>query len=252
MIGDNNRMDGAVVRIDGICVRYRLAKEKPKTLQEYLIHRLKGRRLDYEDFWAVKDVTFEVGMGEALGIIGRNGAGKSTLLKVLAGVIKPTGGGVSVRGTIAPLIELGAGFDMELTGIENIYLNASLLGLSRNEIKSKLQNIVEFSELGDFIYSPLKNYSSGMVARLGFSIATEVKPDVLIIDEILGVGDESFQKRSRERLTSFREMGATMLIVSHSMEEIRVLCDKVLWLDHGMTRLFGDSEHVTKEYQQSV
>ena len=243
-------MNEAAIKISNVSVKYRLAKEKPKTLQEYIIHRLKGGRMNYEDFWALSDINIEVCRRETLGIIGHNGAGKSTLLKVIAGVLKPTHGDVMVNGKIAPLIELGAGFDMELTGKENIYLNASILGLSRKEIDKKLNNIVEFSELGEFIHSPLKSYSSGMVSRLGFSIATEVDPEILIIDEILAVGDERFNKKCMERMTGFKKSGITMLFVSHSMKEVKRLCDRVLWLDHGRQRMFGDPKSITEEYQK--
>jgi ABC-2 type transport system ATP-binding protein len=241
-------MNEIVIKICNVSVKYHLAKEKPKTLQEYIIHRLKGRRMDYEDFWALRDVNIEVYRGETLGIIGHNGAGKSTLLKVTAGVLKPTAGNVTVTGKIAPLIELGAGFDMDLTGKENIYLNASILGLSRKEIERKLNNIVEFSELAEFIYSPLKSYSSGMISRLGFSIATEVDPEILIIDEILAVGDERFNKKCMERMTGFKKSGTTILFVSHSMEAVKMLCNRVLWLDHGEQKMFGDPYTVTNEY----
>ncbi len=227
------------IQMSGVSVRYLLTREKPKTLQEYLIQRLKGRKTIREDFWALRDISIDVAQGEALGIIGSNGAGKSTLLKVIAGVLKPTEGLVSVNGKIAPLIELGAGFDMELTGAENIYLNASILGLSRKEIGRKFRDIVVFSELGEFIYSPLKSYSSGMVARLGFSIATEVDPAVLIIDEILAVGDEHFRKKCNERIREFKEKGTTMLLVSHNMNDIEKLCSKVMWLDHGQIHEAG-------------
>ena len=246
-----SEMDELMIKVNGVSVKYRLAKEKPRTLQEYIIKRLKGRRIDYEDFWALKGINLEVHKGETLGIIGYNGAGKSTLLKVIAGVLKPTEGDVKVNGMIAPLIELGAGFDMELTGRENIYLNASILGLSRKEINGKFNRIVEFSELNEFIHSPLKSYSSGMVSRLGFSIATEVDPDILIIDEILAVGDERFRKKCDERIKGFKKKGTTILFVSHSMREIKRLCDKVLWLDHGRPRMHGDPESVTEEYQKA-
>jgi len=237
------------IKIRGVSVRYRLAKEKPKTLQEYIIHRLKGRKIDYEDFWALKDINIEVRKGETLGIIGHNGAGKSTLLKVIAGVLKSTEGTVVVNGKLAPLIELGAGFDMELTGMENIYLNASILGLSRKETDKRLDKIIEFSELREFIYSPLKNYSSGMVSRLGFSIATEVNPDILIVDEILAVGDEQFKKKCNKRMLGFKEKGATMLLVSHVMADIKAFSDKVLWLDHGQIHAYGDKiTALTEEY----
>jgi len=245
-------MSDTALKITDVSVRYRLSREKPKTLQEYLIHRLKGKKTSYEDFWALKDVNLEVGKGETLGIIGSNGAGKSTLLKVVAGVLKPTKGNVSVSGKIAPLIELGAGFDMELTGSENIYLNASILGLSKREIDNKFQAIVDFSELGGFIYSPLKTYSSGMIARLGFSIATEVDPDILIIDEILAVGDEHFKKKSKERISRFREKGVTMLFVSHAMEDVSRLCNSVLWMDRGSPRMCGGPVAITTEYLKAM
>lgn len=243
-------MDGSIIKVEGLSLRYRITRERPRTLQEYIIGLLKGKRLDYEGFWALKDVSVDVKIGETLGIIGPNGAGKSTLLKVIARVLKPTRGSVTVNGKIAPLIELGAGFDMELTGKENIYLNASILGISRDEIRAKFQRIVEFSELGDFIHSPLKSYSSGMIARLGFSIATEVDPDILIIDEILAVGDERFRKKCNERIMSFKERGTTILFVSHSMAEVRRLCDRVLWLDKGTVKMYGDPESITKRYQK--
>ena len=211
---------------------------------------MKGKRIDYEDFLALKEVNLAVRRGETLGIIGHNGAGKSTILKVIARVIKPIQGEVIVRGSIAPLIELGAGFDPELTGKENVYLNASILGLSRKEITRKFNKIVEFSELSEFIHTPLKSYSSGMVSRLGFSIATEVDPDILIIDEVLSVGDEHFKKKCNERILNFKKRGTTMLIVSHTMSEVTRLCDKVLWLDHGAVRMFGNPRTVTHEYDK--
>lgn len=245
-------MDSAMIEINDVCVRYRLAKEKPKTLQEYLIDRLKGKRHDYEDFWALRDLNIGVRKDETFGIVGRNGAGKSTLLKVIAGVLRPTSGRVSVHGKIAPLIELGAGFDPELTGAENIYLNASILGLSRSEIKERFPSIVDFSELNEFIYSPLKSYSSGMVARLGFSIATEVDPDILIIDEILSVGDKQFVTKCNERMRLFREKGTTMLLVSHNLVEIAEICSTVLWMDHGGAKMCGEPKTVIDEYVKSL
>lgn len=243
-------MNETMIKVEGLSLRYRLVKERPRTLQEYIIRLLRGKRLEYEGFWALKNVSIEVKRGETLGIIGPNGAGKSTLLKVIASVLRPTEGSVTVKGRIAPLIELGAGFDMELTGAENIYLNASILGLSRGEIKKRFDRIVEFSELSDFIHSPLKSYSSGMVARLGFSIATEVEPDILIIDEVLAVGDERFRKKCDERIMSFKRQGTTILFVSHSMNEVKKLCDNVLWLEKGSQRMYGRSEDVVKEYMK--
>lgn len=245
------KIDAPAVRLQSITVRYRLAKEKPKTLQEYLIRRLKGKKVEYENFLALRDVSLDILQGETLGIIGHNGAGKSTLLMVVAGVLKPSAGSVAVNGKMAPLIELGAGFDHELTGVENIFLNASILGLSRREIKKKIDDIIDFSELREFIYSPLKSYSSGMVARLGFAIATEVDPDILIVDEILSVGDEHFSKKCERRMAGFRQKGVTIVIVSHDMGEIEKLCDRVVWLDHGKIRAAGLPGRTIKEYKMA-
>ncbi len=238
-----------MIRVENVSVKYRLIKERPKTFQEYIINYLKGRRFKAETLWALREISLDVRNGESLGIIGPNGAGKSTLLKVVAGVIKPVEGRVDVNGKIAPIIELGAGFDHELTGKENIYLNASILGFSRNEIEKRLESIIDFSEMREFINTPLKNYSSGMIARLGFSIATEVNPDILIIDEVLAVGDAHFKKKSRDRIMDFRKRGITILFVSHSMEEVRGLCDKVLWLDHGKVKMMGEPDSVITAYQ---
>lgn len=229
------------IGIKGVSIKYRLAKEKRRTLQEYLIHRLKGGRIVYEDFWALRDINLTIQRGETLGIIGHNGAGKSTLLKVIAGVLKPVEGIVIVNGKIAPLIELDAGFDLELTGKENIYLNASILGMSKKEVDRRFSRIVEFSELSEFIHSPMKSYSSGMVSRLGFSIATEVDPDILIVDEVLAVGDEHFKTKCDSKIKSFKERGTTILLVSHNMGDISRLCDRVLWLDHGRHRESGSN-----------
>lgn len=242
-------MSDISLKLREVSVRYRLAIENPKSFQGYVVRRLKGQRIEYQDFWALKNVSLDVRKGETLGIIGCNGAGKSTLLKVIARVLKPTAGSIMVAGKIAPLIELGAGFDLELTGAENIYLNASILGLSRREIDTLFPAIVEFSELSEFIYSPLKNYSSGMVARLGFSIATQVDPDILIIDEILAVGDDHFRKKCDAKISSYREKGVTMLLVSHNMSDISSLCDSVLWLQHGQVCEYGsDVAGITGRY----
>ncbi len=237
------------IGLQEISVKYRLIKERPRTFQEHLINYLRGKRTESSTFWALKGISFSINKGECLGIIGLNGAGKSTLLKVISGVIRPVEGSFKVNGKIAPLIELGAGFDMDLTGRENIFLNASILGFSRKEIESKYDNIIEFSELGDFINTPLKNYSSGMIARLGFSIATEVNPDILIVDEVLAVGDAHFMKKSRERITQFREKGVTIFFVSHNMLEINNLCSKVAWIDHGKLKMLGDVREITEKYQ---
>jgi ABC-2 type transport system ATP-binding protein/lipopolysaccharide transport system ATP-binding protein len=245
-------IDGLVIDLRSVSVKYRLTKEKPQTFQEYVVNRIRGKRMVFEDFWALSDLNLQLHKGDVLGIIGSNGAGKSTMLKVLAGVLKPTRGNVTVNGMIAPLIELGAGFDMDLTGKENIYLNASILGFSRREIDKRFNSIVDFSELGEFLYSPLRSFSSGMVSRLGFSIATELDPDILLIDEILSVGDEHFKRKCEKRILEFKMKGTTMLFVSHSMEEVKRLCNKVCWLDHGISRMWGEAETVVHEYLKYV
>jgi ABC-2 type transport system ATP-binding protein len=237
-----------VVNLRNISVRYRLIRERRRSFQAHLINYLKGKRVHTETLAALTGISLHVPQGESLGIIGHNGAGKSTLLKVVSGIIKPVEGYVQVEGRIAPLIELGAGFDPELTGRENIYLNASILGFSRRDIGRKFGQIVDFSELQDFINSPLKNYSSGMISRLGFSVATEVDPDILIIDEVLSVGDEGFRRKSRERILEFRKKGITILFVSHNMDEIRSLCGRVLWLEHGNIRMQGVPDAVISAY----
>ena len=200
-------------------------------------------------YWALKDVSFDVRKGEVLGIIGHNGAGKSTLLKVISGILKPTEGTLQVNGTIVPMLELGSGFDFELSGRENIFLNGAILGYSEKFLQDKYDEIVAFSELGEFIEAPLRSYSSGMVMRLAFSIATVVNPDILIVDEILAVGDAAFQEKSKKRMLELMGGGTTVLFVSHSLEQIREMCDRVLWLDHGRMRLCGDAQSVCDAYQ---
>jgi ABC-2 type transport system ATP-binding protein/lipopolysaccharide transport system ATP-binding protein len=237
-----------IIELGNISVSYRVVRERPRSFQEYAINYIKGKRTEIWTLWALKEVSLAVAKGESLGIIGPNGAGKSTLLKVVSGVIRPTEGTATVEGSIASLIELGAGFDPELSGRENIYLNAAILGFSKKEIDSVYENIIEFSELQDFIGTPLKNYSSGMVARLGFSIATEVHPDILIIDEVLAVGDAHFNKKSRDRIDQFRKRGVTILFVSHSMEDVRYLCDRVVWINNGKIQAIGDPGKVIADY----
>lgn len=244
--------DNLMIGLKDISVQYRLVKKRPKTFQEYVINYLKGKRIYTETLWALRDISLDIYRGESIGIIGPNGAGKSTLLKVVSSVIKPIDGEVIVKGKIAPLIEVSAGFDHELTGRENIYLNASILGFSRKEIDERYNSIIDFSEMRDFIDTPLKNYSSGMIARLGFSIATEVNPDILIVDEVLAVGDIHFRRKSRDRIMDFRKRGITILFVSHSMQEVKALCDRVLWLDHGRMKIIGEPEEVIREYQAFI
>jgi ABC-2 type transport system ATP-binding protein len=235
----------------GVSVRYRLIRERKRTFQAHIIDYVKGKRLEKEILWALRDISLEVCKGESLGIIGPNGAGKSTLLKVISGVITPAEGKVRTNGKIAPLIELAAGFDDELTGRENIFLNASILGFSRREIEDRVDSVVDFSELKYFIDTPLKHYSSGMVARLAFSVATEANPDILIIDEVLAVGDVRFKQKSKERISEFKNRGVTILFVSHDMEQVGNLCDKVLWLDQGKVKMLGLPAEVTGAYLNS-
>lgn len=238
----------SIISLNNVSVKYRIITEKPKTIQEYIIQKFKGQKTRQDNLIALNRINIDITKGESIGIIGSNGAGKSTLLKVIAGILVPTEGEVKINGKIAPLIELGAGFDMELTGKENIYLNASLLGLSRKEINERFESIVNFSELGDFIHSPLRTYSTGMVSKLGFSIATSVNPDILIIDEVFAVGDEHFKMKCIDRIMGFKQSGITMLFVSHSMTEIKRLCNKVLWLDKGNLRMLDKPELVIESY----
>lgn len=239
------------VSLHEVSLCYRLAKQRIPSLKEYAIHWMRGA-LTYESLWALKDVSLEVTKGEKLGIVGRNGAGKSTLLKVISRILKPTKGKVDVRGFVAPILELGTGFDAELTGLENIYLNALLLGHTRREIDDKVEDIVGFSELGEFIYTPTRNYSSGMVARLGFAIATAWIPEVLILDEVLSVGDTAFVQRCEARLGRFHEAGTTLILVSHSASAIRKNCTRCIRLDHGAVVDDGEPEEVLQRYEESA
>ena len=238
------------IKISGVSVKYRLPKQAIRSVKEYVVYRLKGGRYDYHEFWALKRVDIESAHGKVIGIIGRNGAGKSTLLKVLAGVIKPIEGKVEINGRIAPLIELGAGFDPELTGRENTYLNGTILGCTNTEISQKMDQIVAFSELDEFIDAPLRTYSSGMVARLGFAIATDVDPDILIVDEILGVGDAGFQAKCAKRIEGFRKKGVTILLVTHDLGQIEKMCDHVYWLEKGTVRAHGKPSEVVAQYRK--
>jgi len=235
------------IALSDVSLCYRLAKQRIPSFKEYAIHVLKGA-LSYEKLWALRDVSLTIVSGETVGIVGRNGAGKSTLLKVISRVLKPSAGAIEVRGTLAPILELGTGFDHELTGFENIYLNGLLLGRSRREIADKIEDIIEFSGLGDFVRSPIRNYSSGMLARLGFSIATAWVPDILVLDEVLAVGDASFTQKCEERLRRFHDAGSTVLMVSHSAEAVRKNCSRCLWLDAGRLVADGDTKKVLAAY----
>jgi ABC-2 type transport system ATP-binding protein len=240
--------DELALRLEGVSVRYRIPHERYATLREHTIRWLK-RRIRYDDYLALRDINLQVRQGEVLGIIGANGAGKSTLLKVVARVLKPKLGAVWVRGRVAPLLEFGAGFHPELTGRENVYLNGALLGLSRNEIESRYKGIVDFAELWEFIDAPVRTYSSGMVSRLGFAIATDANADILIIDEVLSVGDAAFKNKSLERIHRFRREGATILFVSHDLDGVESMCDRAIWLDHGVIKANGPAQQVVREYR---
>lgn len=240
-------MSETVIQVRDVSMHFNLMEEKVDSIKEYFVKLIKGKLL-YNDFIALNHVSFDVKKGDILGFIGFNGAGKSTMLKILAGVLKPTSGTVKVNGSVAPLIEVGAGFDPELTARENIYLNGAILGFSKKFIETKFDSIVEFAELKDFIDVPVKNFSSGMYARLGFSIATAVQPDILIVDEVLSVGDFRFQQKCEERIHKMINDGVTILLVSHDIGMIERLCNKVLWLDHGNVKDMGDVDKVCNEY----
>lgn len=229
------------VEVKDVSMHFNMNKDKIDNLKEYCIKLLK-HQLFFEDFTALQDISFNIEAGDVFGIIGLNGSGKSTLLKVISGILKPTTGNVKVYGTIAPLIELGAGFDADLTARENIYLNGSVLGFSREFMREKFDEIVDFSELHEFIDVPIKNFSSGMVARIGFSVATIVKPDILICDEILSVGDYKFQEKCEERINQLMADGTTVILVSHSIKQVERMCRHILWLEHGKMKAIGGKE----------
>ena len=235
------------VEVNNVSMHFNMNKDKIDNLKEYCIKLFK-RQLFFEDFTALQDISFKIEAGDTFGIIGLNGSGKSTLLKVISGILKPTTGSVKVHGTIAPLIELGAGFDPDLTARENIFLNGSVLGFSREFMREKFDEIVEFSELQDFVDVPIKNFSSGMVARIGFSVATIVKPDILICDEILAVGDYKFQEKCEKRINEIVDTGATVLFVSHSIQQVEKLCKHALWLEKGKQVMYGDIQDVCAAY----
>lgn len=242
-------MKERVVLIDHVSMRFNLSVEKVDSLKEYIIKFLRAE-LNYQEFWALKDITLEIFKGDKIGVVGLNGSGKSTLLKLVAGVLKPTVGKVSVNGNIAPLIELGAGFDMDLSAKENIFLNGAILGFTDKQIKERYHEIIEFSELRDFENVAIKNFSSGMISRLGFAIATAVKPDILIVDEILAVGDFLFQEKCEKKMQELMGAGTTLIYVSHTMDSIRKICDRVIWLKNGQVQQVGKTEEVCDAYEQ--
>lgn len=242
-------MSDIVVKVDNVSMMFNMSQEKVDNIKEYVIKMIK-HELMFHEFWALRNVSFELERGDSLGIVGLNGSGKSTLLKLVAGVLKPTQGKITTLGSIAPLIELGAGFDDDLSAEENILLNGSILGYSRDYMMSKYNDIIQFAELEGFTNTALKNFSSGMKARLGFAIATMNIPDILILDEVLAVGDFKFQEKSFARTQEIMKAGTTVLFVSHSINQVKKICNKVLWLDHGQTVMFGDAETVCAAYQK--
>ena len=243
-----------MIKINNVSMRFNLGIEKNFSLKLFFINmfKFKKEKKEKKEFWALRDVNIEVKKGEVVGFVGSNGAGKSTLLKIVAGVMKPTKGTVEKYGNICPMIELGAGFDMDLTARENIFLNGAILGYSKEFITEKFDEIVDFSELRDFLDVPVRNFSSGMVARLAFSIATVVDPEILIVDEILSVGDIAFQQKSETKMRSMIEGGTTVLFVSHSLAQIENLCDRVVWLENGTVKKIGEPKQICEEYKQYV
>ena len=237
-----------IINVDHVSMRFNLAQEKTETLKEYAVKLLRGQ-LMFNEFYALKDVSFQVERGESVALIGRNGSGKSTMLKVIAGVMYPSQGSVRVNGEIAPMIELGAGFDLELTARENIFLNGAVLGHDRAYMQEHFESIIDFAELKDFVDVPVKNYSSGMLARLGFAVATEVKADLLVVDEVLAVGDFMFQQKCQKRLADMLAGDTTLLFVSHNSQQVQELCRRAIWLDHGVVRGDGPSAEVCAAYE---
>ena len=241
-------MSEIMVRLQDISLKFNIDVNRATSLKEFCVRFLK-RDLTHDEFWALKHISFEVEKGDVIGIIGHNGAGKSTLLKVVSGIMKPTEGIVETNGNIVPMLELGSGFDMELTGRENIFLNGAILGYTEEFLKNKCQEIIDFSELGSFIEAPIRTYSSGMLARLAFSVACVVEPEILIVDEILSVGDADFQEKSRKRMMELMTGGTTVFFVSHSLKQIKEMCNKVLWIEHGTLQDYGETSLICEKYQ---
>lgn len=236
-----------IIEVKDVSMRFRMANDRINSIKEFAIAKLTGK-LQYNEFEALRHVSFDVRRGEVVGLIGHNGAGKSTMLKVISGILKPTEGSVVVRGNVAPMLELGSGFDFDMTGRENIFLNGAILGYSKSFLESKYQEIVDFSEIGQFMDMPLRNYSSGMIARLAFSVATVVVPEVLIVDEVLAVGDADFQEKSRRRMMELMSGGTTVLFVSHQIKQIRDMCNRVAWIEHGELQEFGNAVEICDLY----
>lgn len=244
-------MENAVV-IKDVSMRFNLAKERVDNIKEWVVRKLKGKGVSFDEFWALKDISLTIPKGDSFALIGSNGSGKSTLLKIISGVLTPTRGTVTLNGSLAPLIELGAGFDMDLSGRENVFLNGAILGHSKKMMEEKYDEIMDFSELKDFEDVPVKNYSSGMMARLGFSIATLVKPDILIVDEILSVGDHSFQEKCSKRMEEMMSGGTTVILVSHDESMVKKICRHAAWINKGHLMFVGDSEVAVEHYLSSI
>lgn len=244
-------MDKVALKVDDVSMKFNLSKEKVDNFKDYIIKMIK-REIRYNEFWALQNVSFEINQGDRVGILGLNGAGKSTLLKVIAGVFKPTSGTVTRNGKIAPLLELGAGFEPQYTGAENIYLYGAVLGYTKEFIDQKYDEIVKFSELQKFINVPVKNYSSGMRSRLGFAIATAVEPEILILDEVLSVGDAKFKKKSEKKVMNMFDSGVTVLFVSHSLAQVKRLCNKAMILDKGKLIAYGGIDEIAAQYEEMI
>ena len=244
-------MNKIMIEVSDVTMRFHMNTDKIMSLKEFVARKLAGK-LAYADFTALDHVSFDVKKGETLGLIGHNGAGKSTMLKVISGILKPTEGYVSTHGSVVPMLELGSGFDMDLNGRENIFLNGAILGYSGEFLRAKYEEIVAFSELGQFIEVPIRNYSSGMLARLAFSVASVVEPEILIVDEILAVGDVHFQEKSRARMLELMGGGTTVLFVSHNMAQIRKMCGRAVWLEHGRIKMSGEADEVCDAYESQA
>lgn len=236
-----------MIKVNNVSMKYLITSDRIQSLKEYIVALIKGK-IKYEEFWALKGISFEIKKGEVFGIIGHNGAGKSTVLKIISGILKPTCGNVVLQGSVVPMLELGSGFDFNLTGRENIFLNGAILGYSKDFLEEKYDEIVGFSELKKFINMPIRNYSSGMLMRLAFSIATIVNPEILIVDEILAVGDAAFQQKSKKRMLELMSGGTTVLFVSHDINQIYEMCNRVLWLENGQVKMLGDAKTVCDKY----